>query len=212
MENLSEHEETLMVAALERAERVERARIQREEFLKRWANRQSTDKSVEHPSTSNDSPVTQPPPPIDPIVVIRPAPIHRSPHGLAKITPLTSPTENPNTPQNRLTAIENKQFECKNRCGKYFSTRRKMMRHVKAVHVPHALTCERCKTKFKTRSNLNRHHRQRRGFCNAKKEETLQTATTDTPRKSNDADEGRRILRYDGEEEEENAQEHSQDL
>lgn len=82
------------------------------------------------------------------------------------------------------------------------------MRHVKAVHVPHALTCERCKTKCKTRSNLNRHRRQRRGFCNATKEETnKQTATTDTPRKSDDADEGRRILRYDGEEEEENAQE-----
>ncbi|KAJ8019101.1 MDS1 and EVI1 complex locus protein [Holothuria leucospilota] len=181
----SKEEEELMIAALEKVERLERAKKQQTAFREKWAARQQVERSAEGSTTSPpqiDYPKSNDPSSLPENVVA----VNVSEVGLvvgskrkysetdpgisAETDPGTSAEveEDPNPTGNGHSDLD-KEVRCEWGCGKAFADRNKMKQHLRRVHVTRKHACERCRKTFKTKSHLKR-HAQSGGPCDTKRQ------------------------------------------
>ncbi|KAJ8049564.1 hypothetical protein HOLleu_02351 [Holothuria leucospilota] len=134
---MSREEEELMLAALEKVERLERAKKQQAAFREKWAARQQAERSGEglpylssskrkHSDTDPDVP---------------------------------NVGEEDPTPNSDGHTELGKGILCEYGCNKAFANRKKMKLHVKAVHVDRNYSCDHCRKSFKRLTHLKRHMR-----------------------------------------------------
>ncbi|KAJ8048821.1 hypothetical protein HOLleu_01292 [Holothuria leucospilota] len=163
----------MLVAALERVESQQKAQRLRQEFLQRRAEKMQSETPV---SPSDPSPVTSlkslapttaaaapspPPPPSTPVEEES-----LSPKAAPSVESMDSQPlevdeewEDPSARKTRKgkTTKAAKNVQCIKGCGKKFTTKVGMRKHLNRVHVPFAFTCRSCDKKFKSEYSLKRH-------------------------------------------------------
>ncbi|KAJ8048248.1 hypothetical protein HOLleu_00491 [Holothuria leucospilota] len=157
MNQLSREEEESLVKALERVVRLQLAERQRQAFLERIASMNVPPSSPTEPmetSNSSSGPRQTTATPTEPMETVS-----------SESLPDTQPVEEvfdltaEGSSQAFTVSNEDKQekVECDEGCGKTFSTRKDMKRHLRRVHIALTYQCTICDKTFKTRSNKKKH-------------------------------------------------------